>query len=171
MTYEELEADFVSLALHPSDLKGGVETKLNELLEPIIKIFQQPELVKLIEKAYPLPSKNTKPVVVEDTPARLDIRVGKIVEVKKHPEADALYVEKIDLGKWFNLIYFDWIKLLSSFPVIWIGEETPRTVVSGLVNFVSEEEMFNRMVVVLCNLKPTKFKGIESAGMVLCASM
>jgi len=148
MTYEELEADFVSLALHPSDLKGGVETKLNELLEPIIKIFQQPELVKLIEKAYPLPSKNTKPVVVEDTPARLDIRVGKIVEVKKHPEADALYVEKIDLG-----------------------EETPRTVVSGLVNFVSEEEMLNRMVVVLCNLKPTKFKGIESAGMVLCASI
>lgn len=29
----------------------------------------------------------------------LDIRVGKIVEVKQHPNADALYVEQIDLGE------------------------------------------------------------------------
>lgn len=147
MNYADMEADFINLSLHPSDLKGGVEVKLNELLEPIREIFKQPELVSLIEKAYPPPSK-AKAVVVEDTPARLDIRVGKIVEVAKHPEADALYVEKIDLG-----------------------EETPRSVVSGLVNFVSEADMLNRMVVVLCNLKPTKFKGVESAGMVLCASI
>jgi tRNA-binding EMAP/Myf-like protein len=31
-------------------------------------------------------------------PHLLDIRVGKIVEVERHPDADALYVEKIDLG-------------------------------------------------------------------------
>lgn len=31
-------------------------------------------------------------------PSRLDIRVGQIVEVSRHPDADALYVEKIDLG-------------------------------------------------------------------------
>lgn len=36
---------------------------------------------------------------VEDGPHRLDIRVGKIVEVSKHPDADSLYVEKIDLGE------------------------------------------------------------------------
>lgn len=35
----------------------------------------------------------------EDGPHRLDIRVGKIVEVSKHPDADSLYVEKIDLGE------------------------------------------------------------------------
>jgi tRNA-binding EMAP/Myf-like protein len=46
----------------------------------------------------------------------------------------------------------------------------PRTIVSGLVNFVPQSEMLNRMVIVLCNLKPAKMKGIESAGMVLCAS-
>lgn len=34
----------------------------------------------------------------EVLPHRLDIRIGKIVGVSKHPEADALYVEKIDLG-------------------------------------------------------------------------
>jgi tyrosyl-tRNA synthetase len=42
--------------------------------------------------------------------------------------------------------------------------------VSGLVNFVPIEEMRDRMVVVLCNLKPCKLKGVESCGMVLCAS-
>lgn len=33
------------------------------------------------------------------SPHRLDIRIGKIVEVSRHPDADALYVEKIDLGR------------------------------------------------------------------------
>lgn len=51
------------------------------------------------------------------------------------------------------------------------GEEQPRTVVSGLVNFVPIEEMQDRLVVVLCNLKPAKMRGIESSGMVLCASV
>lgn len=64
---------------------------------------------------------------------RLDFRVGKIVEVSKHPDADSLYVEKVDCG-----------------------EPNPRTVVSGLVKFVPLEEMQNRMVVLLCNLKPAK---------------
>lgn len=88
------------------------------------------------------------PVADEITPSRLDIRIGKIVEVSRHPDADALYVEKIDLG-----------------------EAAPRTIVSGLVNFIPIEEMQNRMVVVLCNLKPAKMRGIESQGMVLCASV
>merc|ERR1711923_369300 len=78
---------------------------------------------------------------------RLDIRIGKIVEVSCHPDAEKLYVEKIDLG-----------------------EPSPRTIVSGLVDFVPEEKMLNRMVVVLCNLKPAKMRGVESCGMVLCSS-
>lgn len=84
----------------------------------------------------------------EIVPSRLDIRVGKIIEVSRHPDADSLYVEKIDLG-----------------------EEQPRTIVSGLVNFIPEEEMQDRMVVVLCNLKAAKMRGVESQGMVLCASV
>lgn len=84
---------------------------------------------------------------VEDGPHRLDIRVGKIVEVSKHPDAESLYVEKIDLG-----------------------EGIPRTIVSGLAKWVPIEEMENRFVAVLCNLKPAKMRGVESQGMVLCAS-
>lgn len=50
--------------------------------------------------------------------SKLDIRVGKIIECSKHPEADALYVEKIDLG-----------------------EEKPRNVCSGLVKFIPLEQV------------------------------
>lgn len=91
----------------------------------------------------------SEPVEAEITPARLDIRVGKIVEVKKHPDADSLYVEKVDLGE----------------------PNGPRTIVSGLVDFVPLNEMENRMVVILANLKPANLRGISSHGMVLCASV
>lgn len=66
----------------------------------------------------------------------------------QHPDADSLFVEKID-----------------------VGEAKPRTVVSGLVQFVPKEELQDRLVVVLCNLKPQKMRGVESQGMLLCASM
>lgn len=65
----------------------------------------------------------------------------------QHPDADSLYVEKID-----------------------VGEPEPRTVVSGLVQFVPREQLQDRLVVLLCNLKPQKMRGVESQGMVLCAS-
>ena len=51
-----------------------------------------------------------------------------------------------------------------------VGEAEPRTIVSGLVQFVPLEEMQQRQVVVLCNLKPRNMRGIKSHGMLLCAS-
>lgn len=79
--------------------------------------------------------------------SRLDLRVGRILSVNRHPDADSLYVEQID-----------------------VGEEKPRTVVSGLVKFVPIEQMQNRLVIVLCNLKPAKMRGVTSEAMVMCAS-
>ncbi|KAG8249435.1 Tyrosine--tRNA ligase, cytoplasmic [Homalodisca vitripennis] len=145
-TYQELEDSFAKQDLHPGDLKSGVEDYINKLLEPIRKKFEAADLKKLTEKAYPPPKKQT--AADEILPHRLDIRVGKIVEVSKHPDADALYVEKID-----------------------VGDKEPRTIVSGLVQYVPIEEMQGRSVLVLCNLKPAKMRGIESCGMVLCASL
>lgn len=110
----------------------------------------------LSSKAYPPPAKvannqknapAARAAEAEDGPHRLDIRVGKILEVSKHPDADTLYVEKIDLG-----------------------EAEPRTVVSGLAKFVPLEELQGRHVAVLCNLKPAKMRGVESQGMLLCTS-
>ncbi|XP_026882132.2 aminoacyl tRNA synthase complex-interacting multifunctional protein 1a [Electrophorus electricus] len=65
--------------------------------------------------------------------SRLDLRVGRILLAQKHPDADSLYVEQVD-----------------------VGEATPRTVVSGLVKHVPLEQMQNRMAVLLCNLKPAR---------------
>lgn len=81
--------------------------------------------------------------------SRLDLRIGRIVEVSRHPDADSLYVEKIDCGD---------------------PNTGPRTVISGLVKHVPIEEMKDRNVLVLCNLKPAKIRGILSEGMVMCAS-
>ena len=50
--------------------------------------------------------------------SRLDMRIGQIVAVKRHADADTLYVEEVDLG-----------------------EEKPRTIVSGLVKHVPIEEV------------------------------
>ena len=77
----------------------------------------------------------------------LDIRVGKITKVYEHPDADKLYVEEID-----------------------VGEDEPRTVASGLKPYLKQEDIEDRMVLVLCNLKARKMVGIPSHGMVLCAS-
>ena len=78
----------------------------------------------------------------------MEIRVGKIIEIGKHPEADSLYVEKVDCGE----------------------ASGPRTIVSGLVKYCTVEQLLNSKVTVLCNLKPRALVGITSAGMLLCAS-
>ncbi len=77
-------------------------------------------------------------------PSRLDMRVGRITAVKRHPDAESLYVEEVD-----------------------VGEGAVRTVVSGLVKFVAEDGLLDHLVVLLCNLKPAKMRGIESQAMVL----
>lgn len=147
--YQSLEDDFRTLKLHPGDLKASVEGYLNRLLGPIRKIFEDPKLQKLSSQAYPPVGKKGK-VIVEDTisPAKLDIRVGKIIEIQKHPDADSLYVSKIDVG----------------------DSSGPRTVVSGLAKLIPQNELEGRLVVTLCNLKPAKMRGVESQAMVLCAS-
>jgi len=80
--------------------------------------------------------------------AKLDIRVGEIVNVEKHPEADSLYVEQIDVG----------------------DPEGPRQIVSGLAAFLPISSLLNRFVIVLCNLKPASLKKMKSFGMLLAAN-
>merc|ERR1712113_376167 len=79
--------------------------------------------------------------------SKLNMRVGKIVGVKKHPDADTLYVEDVDCGEGKN-----------------------RTVVSGLVKSYTLEEMQDRVGIFLINLKPAKMRGVLSEGMIMCAS-
>lgn len=69
----------------------------------------------------------------------LDIRVGKVLSVENHPTAEKLYVEKIDLAE----------------------PGGPRTVVSGLADFISKEDFTGRHVAVVTNLKPAKLRDVR----------
>jgi methionyl-tRNA synthetase len=73
------------------------------------------------------------------------LKVAKIIKIERHPKADKLYIETVDLG----------------------GEE--RTIVSGLVPYYSEEDLLGKHIVLAANLKPAKLRGTESQGMLLAA--
>lgn len=77
---------------------------------------------------------------------KIDLRIGKVLEVKKHPRADKLLVFKIQLG------------------------EEIRQIVSGIAKYYSPEELVGKNVVVVANLKPIKLRGEESQGMILSAA-
>lgn len=124
-------------------VKAAAERTAEQLKKT--KISDKSEKKKASNPAAGTKTKSTPEA--EITIARLDIRVGLITKVQKHPDADSLYVEEID-----------------------VGEATPRTVVSGLVKYIPIEEMQNRKVCVLCNLKPAAMRGIKSHAMVLAAS-
>ncbi|EKO3536087.1 tRNA-binding protein [Vibrio fluvialis] len=80
-----------------------------------------------------------------DAFAKLDLRVGIIRDVKRHDNADKLYIVQIE-----------------------VGEQTLQTVTS-LVPYYCAEELMDRQVVVLCNLEPVTMRGEISECMLLCA--
>ena len=71
--------------------------------------------------------------------------VGEIIDVKNHPNADKLYLLKIDL------------------------KTEVRQVVAGLKKFYTKEELLNKKIVMVANLKPAKLRGEVSEGMLLAA--
>lgn len=76
---------------------------------------------------------------------KIELRVGKIIEVRDHPNADKLYVLIVDFGN------------------------EKRQIVSGIKEYYKKEELLNKKIVVIVNLEPKKFRGIESQGMLLAA--
>jgi methionyl-tRNA synthetase len=82
---------------------------------------------------------------VEKFTQTLDLRVAQIVKIERHPNAEKLYIETLDIA----------------------GEE--RIIVSGLVPHYKEEELLNKKIIVAYNLKPAKLRGVESRGMLLAA--
>jgi methionyl-tRNA synthetase len=86
-----------------------------------------------------------KEEIVYDDFAKLDLRIGTIVEAVKVPKADKLLQLTVDMGF-----------------------ET-RTIVSGIALHFSPEEIIGKQVTVVANLAPRKMRGIESNGMILMA--
>ncbi|KMZ68773.1 Methionine--tRNA ligase [Zostera marina] len=140
---EEIEFFREKFAGSQADRALKAETEAKIIAERVknINVSDKKKKIKSTSETKAKPVENVISV------SRLDIRVGVIKKVQKHPDADSLYVEEIDCG-----------------------EDLPRTVVSGLVKYIPIEEMQNRKVCVLCNLKPASMRGIKSHAMVLAAS-
>ena len=87
-----------------------------------------------------------KELISIDDFAKVELKVGEILESKQHENADKLLVSKIKIG------------------------DEIRQIVSGIAKYYNPKDLIGRKVVVVTNLKPVKIRGVESNGMVLCAA-
>jgi methionyl-tRNA synthetase len=140
-------------------LRAGDElSEVSLLFEKLEDGFVENQVGKLAAMRIPAPSteplSNTiteeepevaQPISIEDF-VKIQLKVATVLE--------ALPVAKSD-------------KLLQL--LLEIGEETPRTVLSGIAQHFAPEEVVGKQVVVVTNLAPRKMRGIESNGMILMA--
>jgi methionyl-tRNA synthetase len=95
--------------------------------------------------ALPAEFSPVKQEIQIDDFSKVDIRVGRVLDVQRVPKADKLLQLSIDLG-------FE-----------------KRTVLSGIAEYFTPEEVKGRLICVVANLAPRKMRGIESQGMILMA--
>lgn len=111
--------------------------------EEIQKQLDRLEATKITNEAENKITEPQKPTIEFDDFTKLDIRVGTIVEAVKVPKTKKLLQLKVDVG----------IDI--------------RTIVSGIAESFTSEEIIGQKVTVLVNLAPRNLKGIESMGMIL----
>ena len=109
-------------------------------------LFAKLDLQKVLEKEMP-PNElhELKPEISFDDFKKLDIRVGTVTGVEKHPDADKLWLLEVDFGG------------------------PTRRLVTGLRGIYAADELQGRQIAVLVNLERAKFRGVESGGMLLAA--
>ena len=112
-------------------------------------LFARLDAEKTMEEVHEYLKKDEKviehlPEISIDDFAKVELRVGEVIESKKHEKADKLLVSKIDIG----------------------GEV--RQIVSGIAKIIKPEDFVGKKVIVVTNLKPATIRGVESQGMVLC---
>ena len=92
-------------------------------------------------------NQNEELTLTEAFAKKVILKAAKIVECEQHPGGDKLYILKLDTG-----------------------EEELRTIVSSIVPYYKKEELMNRNIVLVSNLKPANFRGVKSYGMLLATS-
>ena len=148
ITWENLKTNATEL------LKAGHRIGTAELLfekiedVAIEKQLQRLENTKLANKQEAQANTEVtvapqKELISYDDFAKMDIRIGTILEAEKMPKADKLLILKVDTG---------------------IDQ---RTIVSGIAQSFAPEEIIGKKVTVLVNLAPRKLRGVESQGMIL----
>lgn len=122
---------------------------------PLFARLDEKKMLEEIEKMQPAPKKEEKKeepkeeklpeISIEDF-AKLELKVGLVLESERVEGADKLLVSKIKVG------------------------DEVRQIVSGIAKFYPPEEFVGKKVIVVTNLKPVKLRGVLSEGMVLAAS-
>lgn len=109
------------------------------------KAKEAKEAAKASKKAEKKEAIEPSEITIDDF-TKIELKVGTIIAAEKHPKADRLLVEQIDLGT------------------------GTRQIVSGIAKTFEPKDVIGKKVVVVSNLKPVKLRGVESQGMILCAS-
>ena len=130
-------------------LPAGHQVRPAELLFSKIEdeaIQAQLDKLEATKKANETMNKEVSPqkdTITFDDFSKLDMRVGTIIEAEKMPKAKKLLVLKVDTGL------------------------DVRTIVSGIAESFSPEEIVGKKVTVLVNLAPRALRGVDSEGMIL----
>lgn len=130
-------------------LENGTKIFKKDNLFPRIEIKKEKEKVESVENNNVtnndiVKNKEENYITINEL-EKVELKVGQILEVEGIEKADKLYKLTVDLGT------------------------EKRTIVSGLVKYYTPEQLLNKQVVVVANLKPVKLRGVESQGMLLAA--
>ena len=127
---------------------GSVEGyKVTEKPEILFVRIDEEELKKKLEAEAEAaePKVEHKPEIEFPDFEKVEMVVGKVVECKKHPDADKILVFNVDFGY------------------------EQRQILSGVAMYYKPEELVGRKVIAVMNLKPRKIRGLDSNGMLLSA--
>jgi methionyl-tRNA synthetase len=109
----------------------------------IQKQLDKLEATKTANKVENAKAEPQKEIITFEDFAKVDLRIGTIIEADKMPKANKLLVLKVDTGI------------------------DVRTIVSGIAEHFTPEEVIGKRVTVLVNLAPRALRGVESEGMLL----
>ncbi|MBQ9434093.1 MAG: methionine--tRNA ligase [Synergistaceae bacterium] len=127
---------------------AGAQIHKGEILFPRIDIEEWKKLQTLeAEKANVIEKPEAKPEIGIEDFGKVEMRVAEVTKCEEIPKSKKLYKLEVNLGY-----------------------ET-RTVCSGIKAFFTPEELVGKRIILVTNLKPVKLCGVESNGMVLCASV
>jgi methionyl-tRNA synthetase len=144
---------------------GGLQA--GQKIGEVVGVFPRIELKEAVAKMRDLEEKisaeqavlvGKTPEAAPDTPQsskipaddffKVDLRVGLVLSAERVKGSDKLMHMKVD-----------------------IGEPEPRTIVAGIAEAYTPQQLLNRKVVIVANLQPRKLRGLESNGMIVAASI
>jgi len=131
------------------DVMSGEQVKKGNPIFPRMDIEEEIKILEAMkneEEENPVPDIPMKESIDFEVFDKIDFRTGIVLSAEKHPNADKLLVFQIKIGK------------------------EVRQIISGVADSYKPEDCIGQHVIVVANLKPRKFRGIESNGMLMFAN-